>query len=123
MPLQPGRKATVSLQVTAADTALAMGSGSVEVLATPRAVALVEQAACEAVDPVLGHDVTTVGTRVELDHLRATPVGVTVTADAELTDVSGRRLTFSVTVRDDRGVVASGVVRRVLVDRDRFARG
>jgi predicted thioesterase len=122
MPLEPGRKAAVTLHVSTADTAVALGSGSVEVLATPRAVALVEQASCAAVDPALGHDVTSVGTRVDLDHLRATPVGMTVTAEAELTEVQGRRLTFAVSVRDDRGVVASGVVHRVLVDRDRFAR-
>lgn len=123
MPLEPGRTATVTLLVSVADTAVALGSGSVEVLATPRAVALVEQASCAAVDPVLGRDVTTVGTRVELDHLRATPVGITVTAEAELIEIDGRRLMFTVSVSDDRGVVASGVVHRVLVDRERFGRG
>ncbi|MFI7435410.1 thioesterase family protein [Micromonospora haikouensis] len=120
--LAPGRAARVELTVTDADTALAVGSGDVAVLGTPRVVALAEAATVAATAGALPPDGTTVGTRVELDHLAPTPVGRTVVALARLTDVDGRRLGFEVTVTDDAGQsVARGRVERVLVDRRRFA--
>ena len=102
------------------DTAAALGSGDVEVLGTPRLVALVEEAACAAIAPRVAAAETTVGVRVELDHAKPTPVGDRVTADALVTNVEGRRLDFDVVVRDSRGQVASGKVVRMLVDRRRF---
>ncbi|MEV5819567.1 hotdog domain-containing protein [Micromonospora harpali] len=120
--LAPGRAARVELTVTDADTALGVGSGDVAVLGTPRVVALAEAATVAATAGALPPDGTTVGTRVELDHLAPTPVGRTVVAQARLTDVDGRRLGFEVTVTDDAGQsVARGRVERVLVDRRRFA--
>lgn len=121
--MQPGLTGTVTLIVGAADTAVALGSGSVDVFGTPRAIALAEQATCAAVDAHLPAGSTTVGTRVEFDHTRATPVGDEVTAEAELVAVDGRRLTFRVVVRDPSGEVGSGVVHRAVVDRDRFHEG
>lgn len=106
--------------VTEADTAAAMGSGDVPVLATPRVVALAEQATCAAVAGALPPDRTTVGSEVQLTHLAPTPVGGEVTADALLESVEGRRLNFKVTVNDRRGLIAAGYVTRVLVDRERF---
>lgn len=118
----PGLTARVELIVTEADTALAVGSGDVAVLGTPRVVALAEAATVAATAGALPPDGTTVGTRVELDHLAPTAVGRTVVAQARLTDVDGRRLGFEVTVTDDAGQsVARGRVERVLVDRRRFA--
>jgi len=102
------------------DTATALGSGDVAVLATPRVVALVEQAAVEALQGTLPAGTTTVGMRVQLDHLRPTAVGVTVVADAVLERIEGRRLVFTVSVSDPRGLVAAGRVTRVLVDVERF---
>ena len=122
MALDPGLHASFRYAVTADDTALAVGSGDVEVLATPRVVALVERATCAAVADSLTDDLTTVGTRVELDHAAPTPVGGTVTVEAVLEAVDGRKLTFGVRVSDDERAVATGTVTRVLVTRDRFLR-
>jgi len=102
------------------DTAIAYGSGAVAVLATPCLIALCEQAAIAAVADRLPDGVTTVGMRVQIDHLQPTPVGEEVLAEAVLKHVEGRRLTFSVSVSDHRGLVAAGKVTRVIVDAQRF---
>lgn len=122
MPLEPGLAASFTHVVSDDDTAVALGSGDVPVLATPRVVALVERATCAAVAAHLTDDLTTVGTRVEVDHLVPTPVGGTVTVDAVLEGIDGRRLTFGVRVSDDERAVATGTVTRVLVTRERFLR-
>lgn len=106
--------------VTEADTAVAAGSGDVLVLSTPRIVALCEEAAVAAVAGMLPEGETTVGMRIQLDHLSPTAIGETVTAAARLEKVEGRRLKFSVSVSDQRGLVAAGKVTRVVVERDRF---
>ncbi|MFV2020935.1 thioesterase family protein [Micromonospora sp. LOL_023] len=116
----PGTTARVELTVTDADTAQAVGSGDVPVLGTPRVLALAEAATVAATATALPTGMTTVGTRVELDHLAATPVGRTVAAVARLTDVDGRRLTFDVVVSEGDLTVAQGRIERLLVDRHRF---
>ncbi|BCJ77613.1 thioesterase [Catellatospora sp. IY07-71] len=118
--LTAGLTAKVQLTVSDADTAQALGSGDVPVLGTPRVIALAEAATVAATARVLESGQTTVGVRVELDHRSATPVGRSVVAEALLTKVDGRRLTFEVTVRDGDTVAAEGRVERVLVDRHRF---
>jgi fluoroacetyl-CoA thioesterase len=125
MPISPGLRAGFSATVTEADTAVAAGSGDVPVLATPRVLALAERATVEAVAGALDEGATTVGARVELEHLKATPVGATVTVEAVLERVDGRRLEFAVRVRDGDGgrLVARGWVIRVVVDRAAFLRG
>jgi fluoroacetyl-CoA thioesterase len=125
MPISPGLRAGFSATVTEADTAVAAGSGDVPVLATPRVLALAERATVEAVAGALDEGATTVGARVELEHLKATPVGATVTVEAALERVDGRRLEFAVRVRDGDGgrLVARGWVIRVVVDRAAFLRG
>jgi len=120
MALDPGLHASFRYAVTDADTALAHGSGDVPVLATPRVVALVERATCLAVAESLTDDLTTVGVRVEVEHLVPTRVGGEVTVEAVLEAVDGRRLTFGVRVSDDERDVARGTVVRTLVTRDRF---
>jgi predicted thioesterase len=120
---QVGSRATIELTVTDADTAIAFGSGDVPVLATPRVLALVEEATIAALGPAaVAFDAgeTSVGTRVELEHLAPTPVGRTVVATATLSAVDGRRLTFAVTVHDSQTLAARGTVERVVVDRARF---
>ncbi|MET7808726.1 thioesterase family protein [Micromonospora chersina] len=119
-PLAPGLTARVELTVTETDTAQAVGSGDVPVLGTPRVLALAEAATVAATTTRLPSGSTTVGTRVELEHRAATPVGRTVAARAELVKVDGRRLTFEVIVTDGNEVVATGRVERALVDRQRF---
>jgi fluoroacetyl-CoA thioesterase len=120
MELRPGLAARVELTVAEADTAAALGSGDVPVLATPRVLALAEAATVAATAAALPAGSTTVGTRVELDHLAATAVGRTVVAEAILSDVDGRRLGFTVSVRDGDDVAARGRVERVIVDREAF---
>lgn len=106
--------------VTDTDTALAHGSGDVAVISTPKVVALCEEAAIAALGDSLASNETTVGMRIQLDHLAPTAIGGRVQADAKLEKVEGRRLIFSVSVNDDRGLVAAGKVTRVIVDRDQF---
>ncbi len=120
MHVEPGARAEIKLTVGEDDTAIAMHSGDVPVLATPRVVALVEEASVAAVDGHLPAGRTTVGMRVQLDHLQPTAVGSTVAAEAVLEKVEGRRLLFTVSVRDHRGLVACGKVTRVIVDAERF---
>jgi predicted thioesterase len=108
------------LTVTEADTAIAMGSGDVPVLATPRLVALCEEACCMAVAGGLGQGETTVGMRVQLDHLAPTAVGGNVVAEATLEKVEGRRLTFTATANDDHGLIGAAKLTRVVVERSRF---
>jgi len=117
---EPTDSASVTVRVTEADTARALGSGDVDVLGTPRALALAEAATLRAAAASLAPGQTTVGTRVELDHLAPSPVGATVRADAELVYRSGRRLTFDVRLTQDGREVAAGRVVRAIVDRDRF---
>lgn len=116
----PAATAAIVSVVTAADTARALGSGDVDVLGTPRVLALVEAATVAAAAAGLEPGRTTVGTRVELDHLAPSPVGATVRAEATLVERSGRRLTFDVTLSQDGAVVARGRVVRAVVARDSF---
>ena len=120
MPLKVGLAASLTLEVGEPDTALAMRSGDVPVLATPRLVALAEQASVEAVANELPAGTTTVGYEVQIAHLAPTPVGGRVTADATLESLEGRRLTFRISVSDARGLVAAGRITRVVVERGRF---
>lgn len=120
MQLQPGLTARVELTVTDADTAQALGSGDVPVLATPRVLALAEAATVAALAARLDPGQTTVGTRVELDHVAASAVGRHVTVLAILAKVDGRRLVFDIVVRDGQELVAEGRVERAMVNRQRF---
>ena len=120
MAVKPGARAEITLTVREGDTAIALCSGQVPVLATPRVVALCEEATVAAVDGSLPGGQTTVGMRIQLDHLQPNAVGSTVAAEAVLDKVEGRRLHFTVSVRDHRGLVACGKVTRVVVDTDRF---
>ncbi len=120
MAVEPGLSASVTIVVGPADTATAIGSGDVDVLATPMVVVLAERAAVAAVHGHLVGGQTTVGSAVQLTHLAPCPIGTSVAADAVLESVEGRRLVFKVSVNDDRGLVAAGYVTRVVVDRARF---
>lgn len=120
MPPASGLAATRTLTVSDADTASAVGSGSVLVLATPRLLALCEEATVAAVAGHLEPGATTVGIQVRLDHVAASPVGRLVTAEATLEKVAGRKLFFTVSAHDDRGLVAAGKVTRVIVDEASF---
>ena len=110
-------------QVGDADTAIALGSGDVPVLATPRLIAWLEAATVEAAAGALAAGQTSVGTAIRIRHVRPTPVGGGMQTSATMT-VDGRRLTFTVEAVDDTGaVVATGEIDRVIVDRGQFVAG
>lgn len=108
------------LVVGEADTARSLGSGDVDVLGTPRLVALFEQATCAALHGKLPAGQSTVGMRVQIDHLQPTPVGAEVVVEAYLDKIEGRRITFTATASDSGGLVAAGKVTRVVVEVERF---
>lgn len=120
MPPKPGSTAALALTVTDRDTAVALRSGDVPVLATPRILALCEEVCCLAVDATLVPGTTTVGMRAQLDHVAPVKIGSTVRAEATLEKVEGRRLVFTVSVADKAGLVAAGKITRVVVSRDDF---
>jgi len=118
--LSIGLQGEAKLTVTDSDTALAVGSGTVKVLATPVLISLIEKAAQESVAPFLDAGDTTVGTMVNIKHLAATPIGLNVTAFSKLIEVDGRRMVFEVEARDDVEVVATGVHERFIVKTEKF---
>jgi fluoroacetyl-CoA thioesterase len=122
MTLEPGLRAAFRYTVTEADTAAALGSGQVPVLATPRVLALAERATVAAVADALAAGTTTVGTRVELDHLAPSPVGAELEVTAVLERVTDRRLELAVRVVGGDQPVARGRVIRVVVDAAGFLR-
>ena len=107
-------------QVTNENTAVKYGSGDVPVFATPALVGLMEGAAIKAVDAFLPPGFCTVGTKVNITHSAATPVGMTVTCKAELTEVEGRRLLFHVQGFDGKESVGEGTHERFIVDKEKF---
>lgn len=115
-----GASASIVLTVTDADTAVALGSGDVAVLGTPRIVALCEEAAVAALSGSLPEGATTVGTSVNIDHLIATGIGGTVTATATVIEVEGKKVCFTLSVVDGGKIAASGSHTRFVVDRARF---
>jgi predicted thioesterase len=118
--VESGVHGQAELVVADDDTAIAARSGDVPVLATPRLLALCEEAACAAIADRLGPDETTVGLRIELTHIAPTRVGSRVQADATLDRTEGRRLVFTVSVSDACGLVAAGKLTRAVVDRASF---
>ena len=131
-PITIGTKASASVQVTEAQLAVTVGSGSLRVFATPMLAALMEKTACAAVAEFLedGEMIlfpaidmigeTTVGTALDLAHTAATPEGMTVTATAEITAVSGREITFAITASDEVGEVGHCTHKRFLVKSESF---
>ena len=114
--------ATLTFTVTDDDTAQAMGSGSLPVLGTPRLLAWLEAATCACLEPALDEGSTSVGTRVQVEHLAASAVGAGVEVSASSAYEDGRLHRFTVSARDTRGgkVLAAGEITRVVVDAERF---
>lgn len=106
--------------VTPETTAANLGSGALEVFATPAMIALIEKAAWQSVQPMLEEGCGTVGTALRVRHLSATPVGMEVVAKTELREIDGRRLVFKVEVRDAKGMVGDGEHERFIVKNDSF---
>jgi fluoroacetyl-CoA thioesterase len=120
MEIEVGTSATVRLVVGEDDTAIALGSGDVPVLGTPRIVALMEQAAVAALAGTLDEGATSVGTRIVVDHLAASLVGAAVAATAEVVALDGRAVSFRLAAHEGDRQVATGDHVRFVVDRDRF---
>lgn len=120
MSILKGLTGRAEVLVSHENTAQAMGSGSLPVFATPAMVALMEGAAVAALAPHLGEGETTVGTRIEITHDSATPVGHKVWAQCELIEVKDRTYIFSVTAQDEHGLIGNGIHERCLVDAERF---
>lgn len=120
MEITVGMKGIAETLVEREDTAAEVGSGSLLVYATPCMVALMEGAACEAIAEALGEDQTSVGMELNIQHVAATPVGMEVKAEAEVTAVDGKILTFSVTASDEAGVIGKGTHKRCIVSSQKF---
>ena len=118
--LEKGLSATSKVVVRAANKACTMGSGDLEVFATPAMVALMENAAMKAVAAALPDGSTTVGSEMNCSHIKPSKVGATITATAVLTEVEGRKITFTVGASDEQGIIGEGVHTRFVVDRERF---
>lgn len=120
MDITVGMKGEAFTEVERADTALEVGSGSLLVYATPCMAALMEGAACDAISDCLKADQTTVGTVLNIEHISATPVGLEVRAEAEVTAVEGKTVTFRITAYDEAGPIGQGTHQRVIVSSQRF---
>jgi predicted thioesterase len=118
--LQIGLKGVAETPVAEENTAAAMGSGLLPVFATTAMLALMENAAAGSVQPFLSEGQGTVGTRLEVSHLAATPIGLPVRAESELIEIDRRRLVFSVTAEDDFGPIGEGVHERFIIDNAAF---
>ena len=118
--LKPGLQATETITVDNTNTAKTMGSGSLDVFATPSMVALMEKAACSAIKEFLDPSDTSVGISLNITHDSATLLGKTVTATAKLTEVDGKKLTFAVSAKDDYGNIGKGTHQRFIVNVEKF---
>jgi len=118
--LKPGLKGTAEIVVGTRDTAPHVGSGKIGVLATPIMVNLMEAAALQAVERFMPSGFQTVGTHLDVKHFAATPVGLRVSAEAELVTVEGRTLTFRLSAADEREVIGEGTHERLIINVERF---
>lgn len=118
--LEKGIKGFGELVVTKEMTAAALGSGAIEVLATPMMIALMEKTSRLSIAEYLEENERTVGTVVDIKHLAASPVGMKVTCETELIDIDRRRLVFKVACHDEKGIIGEGLHERFIIDKDKF---
>ena len=118
--LKVGLKNSVAQVVTEKDTAVAVGSGSLQVLATPKLIALVEKAATDLAEKVLPPEFTSVGTLMNFEHTAPTPVNLKYWAEVEISEVDGRKIIFEVATFDERGEIGRGRHERFIVNREKF---
>ena len=120
MPLSLGLRGRAETSVTEQNTAASVGSGSLSVFATPMMIALMENAATAAVDGFLEEGQSSVGTHMDVSHDAATPVGMKVWAEAELTAVEGRKITFAVAAYDEAEQIGGGIHERFIIKPEKF---
>ena len=118
--METGIKNVIELTVTHDKTAAAVGSGTLEVFATPAMIALIEETAWKSVTPYLGKGQATVGTKLDISHIAPTPLGMAVRCETELSEVDGRCLKFKANVYDEKGLIGTGVHERFIVDAEKF---
>lgn len=118
--MEKGKKFSIERTVTTEMTARMMGSGTLDVLATPAMIALIEETAWRSVADMLEEGQATVGTNLKVDHLAPTPVGMKVVCNTELIEVDGRRLVFNVSVSDEAGEVGRGTHERFIINEAKF---
>ncbi len=118
--METGLKFSSSVVVNKDNLAITLGSGDLEVFATPALVALMENAAMKAVADSLPEGSTTVGAMMQTSHVKPSAIGETVTATAVLKEIDGRKLTFEVLASDTKGIVGEGTHIRYIVDREKF---
>ena len=118
--IEKGIKGHQEKTVTQAETAISVGSGKVNVFATPMMIALIEQTASLSVEPYLDEGQSSVGTQINVTHCAATPVGMKVKAETEVTEVDRRRIVFSVRAYDERGLIGEGTHERFIIDVNKF---
>ncbi|MCB9024417.1 MAG: thioesterase family protein [Lentimicrobiaceae bacterium] len=119
-PLNPGISGHQEITVTSQDTASTYGSGLIEVFATPAMVALMEKTAQLSIQDLLPEGFISLGTEINVTHQKATPVGMKVVCESVLEKVEGKRLLFSVTARDEKGLIGRGTHQRYIVEAGRF---
>ena len=120
MEIKIGTIGEVTEKVTISNTAETVGSGSLKVFATPAMIALMEKASCRAIENLLDDATTTVGTLINVEHLSATPVGMTVTVKSTVTEVDGRKICFDVEAFDEVGLIGKGKHERFMVFAEKF---
>ncbi len=120
MELTKGIKGRQSVVVADENTAITMGSGTLEVFATPAMIALMEKTASESIADALDEGSTSVGTLINVAHVSATPKGAEVYCESELTEVDGRRLVFSVKAYDNAGLIGEGTHERFIIFAEKF---
>ena len=118
--LEKGITGSNEITVTGENTASAWKSGNLDIFATPAMIALMEQTCAESVESRLEDGMSTVGTLVNIKHLRATPIGRRVKVESVLTEIDRRRLVFSVTATDDKGIIGEGVHERFIINCEKF---
>lgn len=118
-----GSSAETTTIVNSTNTAITAGSGSLPVLGTPFLIALMEKATCNAVFDFLEEDETTVGTNVNISHIKASGIGMVISAKAVVAECSGRRITFTVSAADSNGdMIGKGTIERFVVNENKFMR-
>ncbi len=118
--IEKGYSATSSVEVSSENTAIFLGSGGLEVFATPAMIALMESAAAKAIAPYLAEGESSVGTEVNITHIKASAIGAQITASAVVTEVNGREVTFNVGARDGESLIGEGTHKRFVINSERF---
>ncbi len=118
--MEKGIKNIIEIKVNQSNTAVSMNSGTLSVFATPAMVALIEETAWRSIMPYLDEGLSTVGTRLDIEHVSPTPVGMNVKCETELIEIDGRRLKFKTNVYDETGLIGTGTHERFIVNTVKF---